>query len=192
MNVLLENALAIAAVGSLAAVLALVVFLSRRDAASLAALAAAAGLTLALLALEGWVKTDREQVEAAIGEVLEALEANDVAGVLQHIDPAAVRLRADVEALMPEIKVRQANSIGRVEVTVDDSPEPPRADARILAFLDGVHQRSGMRVAYFKQRVDLVWVKRDGRWLVADYTAYYDGQPIDAASSAAGNRPVPR
>ena len=48
-----------------------------------------------------------------------------------------------------------------------------------------------MQVAYFNQQVDIHWVKRGDRWLMDGYTAYYDGQPIDAVESAAGNRPVP-
>jgi hypothetical protein len=77
-------------------------------------------------------------------------------------------------------------------VTIDEAAEPPTADARILAVLIGIHERSGAPVGYYKQRVDLHWVKRGDRWLLDDYTAYFNGQPIDAAGSAAGNRPVPK
>ena len=50
---------------------------------------------------------------------------------------------------------------------------------------------SGTPIGYINQRVDLHWVKRGDRWLIDDYTAYFDEQPIDAVGSAAGNRPVP-
>ncbi len=189
---LLENPLPIAAIGGLLVTLTAIVFLSRRDGASLAALAATALVTAGLLLVERFVATDREQVEEAVAGLLDAIEANDEPGVLNAVDPSAVKVRAEIAALMPEIKINAANAMGRIEVTVNDAGQPPIADATILAFLDGVHARSGLRVAYYKQRVDLHWVKQGERWLLADYTAYYNGQPIDAASSAAGNRAVPK
>jgi hypothetical protein len=192
MTTLLENPLPVAAVGGLIALCALIVFWSRRDSASLAALAGAVLLTLGLLLVERLVVTERERVENAVAGMIAAVKANDMPGVLGSIDPAAAKVRADVERLMPEIKVNAANSAGRTEVTIDAATEPPTADARILAVLVGIHERSGAPVGYYKQRVDLHWVKRGERWLLDDYTAYFNGQPIDAAGSAAGNRPVPK
>jgi hypothetical protein len=110
--------------------------------------------------------------------------------VLNWIDPAAVSVRADVQALMPLVKVDKARSMGDLEITVDQSGKAPTAMSRFRAFLDGVHRSSGTRVAYFNQQVDLRWIKRSDRWLINGYTAYYDDQPIDAVRSARGNRPV--
>lgn len=192
MTTLLENPLPIAAVGGLVSLFALIVFWSRRDSASLAALAGAVLLTLGLLLVERLVVTERERVENAVADIIAAVKANDLPGVLDSIDPAAAKVRADVQQLMPEMKVNAANSVGRTDVTFDETAQPPTADARILAVLVGIHERSGAPVGYYKQRVDLHWVKRGDRWLLDDYTAYFNGQPIDAAGSAAGNRPVPR
>ena len=189
MATLFENPVAIAVVGGLAATLALVVFLSRRSTGPLVALASVIGLTVLLLIVERFVVTDREAIENGLESVLAAIEANDVQGVLSNIDQAAAGVRADVEALMPQIKVTNANA-GGVLVELQHAANPPTGTSQFRAFLQGTHGSSGMGVAYINQRVDIEWVKRGDRWLISDYTAYYDNQPIDAVNSARGNRPV--
>jgi hypothetical protein len=190
MELLFENPVAIAVIGGLAATVALVVFLSRRSLGPLIALGSIIGLTLVLLVVERSVVTDREAVEYGLEDVLAAIEANDVQGVLAHIDQAAAGVRADVEALMPQIKVTNANA-GGILVKVRPEENPPTATVMFRAFLQGTHGSSGMGVAYINQRVDIAWVKRGDRWLISDYEAYYDNQPIDAVNSARGNRPQP-
>lgn len=190
MTLLFENPLPIAVVGGLLATLALVVFLARRTGASLAALVGVVAVTLLLVLVERLVVTDREQVENALDGMLAAIQANDVPATIEFIDPAAAKIRTDAQALMPQIKVEVANA-GSVEVTVDDAAEPPTAMSRFRAFLHGTHGASGALVGYINQQVDLHWVKRGDRWLIDDYTAYYEGNPIDAVGSARGNQPVP-
>jgi hypothetical protein len=57
--------------------------------------------------------------------------------------------------------------------------------------LQGVHGSSGTPLAYVNQRVDVTWVKRGDQWVIGGYQAFYDDRPIDAVSSARGNRAVP-
>jgi hypothetical protein len=188
--VLLENPVAIAVVGGLLAIVGLVVFLSRRSLGAMASLGAILAATALLLLVERFVVTDREAVENAVESMLAAIEANDMAGVLEWIDPAAAGVRADVQALMPTIKVSNANAAG-VQVDDPSAANPPTAKAQFQAYLQGVHSSTGMSLIYVNQQVDLEWVKRGDRWLLTDYTAYYEGAPIDAVGSARGNRPVP-
>jgi hypothetical protein len=177
-------------VGLLAATFALVVFLGRRTMGSLVALGVVLVATLLMVLVERLVVTDREQIEYAIDEVLARVEANDVAGVVAWIDPAEPRVVADVRQLMPMIKVEKARTTSKVEVGIGaDSPDS--ATSTFRGFLDGVHKSSGMRVGFFNQRIDVFWKRREGRWLVTDYQAYFDDNPIDAVGSARGNRPVP-
>jgi hypothetical protein len=190
MTLLFENAIVIAVMGGVFATLALVVFLARRTLGSLIALAAVVGMSLLLLAVERWVVTDREAVQGRTREALAAVESNNVERVLAFIDPGAAAVRADVQALMPLVKVNKARAMGDIEVEVNEAASPPTARATFRGFLDGVHSSSGMHVGYFNQRIDLEWVKRGKRWVIAGYTAYYDEQPIDAVGSARSNRPV--
>lgn len=187
---LLDSPLAIAAVGGVAITFTAIVFAARRSGASLAALGAVTAITLGLLVVERLVVSPGEQVEAALDALLAAIEANDVAAVLAHIDPAAAKIRADVQSLVPLLRVEAANA-GTVQVEVDEAAQPPAAVATFRAFLHGVHVRTAARVGYINQRVDLHWQKRGDQWLVTSYTAYYDDQPIDAVGSARTNRATP-
>jgi hypothetical protein len=189
MSMLLENPLPIAVVGALAAVMAGIVLAARRTGGALAALVGVIAATLVLLAVERLVVTDREDVENSLAGVMEAIRANDAAGLVAFIDPGAAGVRADAESLMPQMHVDVANAAS-VEVELEAAPEPTRAVATFRAFLHGTHERSGTPIAYVNQQVDLEWAKSGDRWLITGYTAYFDGQPIDAVSSARGNRPV--
>lgn len=189
MAVLSENPVAIAAVGALAATLALVVLLARRNLASLVALLGAVALTLVLLAVERVVVTEREAVENGVDEVLHAIETGDLPGVLRWIDPAAANVAADAERLLPLVKMNAANAAS-IEVTLHESATPPTAKSQFRAYLHGVHGTSGALV-YVNQRVDLEWVKRGDDWRITGYQAFFDDEPIDAVGSVRGNRPLP-
>jgi hypothetical protein len=190
MLVFLENPVAIAVLGALAATLAVVIYLAKKNLGALVALAGVAVLTLLMLAVEKFVVTDREAVEAGVEQVLDAIESNDLPGVLAWIDPAAANVKADAESLMPLVKMSTANAAA-VEVEVNDAANPPTAKSEFRAYLNGVHGSSGMALMYMNQRVDLEWVKRGNHWRITGYQAFYDDQPIDAVGSAHGNRPVP-
>jgi hypothetical protein len=187
---LFENPLPILVVGGLLATFAVIVFLARRSSASLAALVAVLALTAVMLVVERVVVTEREQVEVALTTMLDAIESNDIPGAVACVDPAATSIRRDIEALMPLMKVEAANSASE-QITLEESAQPPTATSQFQAYLRAQHQKSGLPVAYLNQRVDLHWVKRGDQWLLDDYTAYWEGQPIDAVSSASGNRAVP-
>lgn len=191
MTTLVENPLAIVVVGGLAILLAAIVFFARRDGPALGALVGVVLVTALMLLVERLVVTDREQVEAAVAGLLAAIEANDIERTLAAIDPAAARIRSDVQALSPLIKVQKARSMGPMDVAVDGAEAPPTAEATFQAFLQGVHVPSATPLGYVNQRVELHWVKRDGRWLLDGYTAYYEGRPIDAVGSATSNRAIP-
>lgn len=186
-----ENGLAIAVIGGLATTLTLVFFMARRTGGSLGALAAAVAATIVLLAIEWFVQTDREQVAAAVHDIYAAVDRNDVEGVLALVDPSAAQIRADVQALMPSVKVESAGSGRNIEVKLEESTTPMTAMSSSRAFLNGIHVSSGQPVPYVNQRVDMEWAKSGDRWLLKGYTAYFDGKPIDAVNSARTNRPVP-
>jgi hypothetical protein len=139
--------------------------------------------------VERWVVTDREAVEYALADMLTAIEVNDLPAATAFVDSAEPGIKSDMEALMPQVKVETANA-GAVVVETNPNANPPTAISRFQAYLHGTHGSSGQPLAYINQRVEIEWVKRGEQWLVSGYTAYYDGQPIDAVSSARGNRPV--
>lgn len=190
MNTLLENPLPIYVAGAVLATFCGLVFLARRTATSLLALVGVVVLALVLIVVERVVVTDSEQVQGAITALMAAIENNDMPGVLASIDPGAVRVRSDVETLMPLIRVTGTGAAS-IQVQVDGAARPPVAASEFHGKVDGIHTSSGIRLFYFDQ-VAATWAKQDGRWLLTDYTPMFRGRPISAVESVRGNRPVSR
>ena len=187
MSVVLENPLPIYSAGAVLATLCGLAFLARRNLPSLFALAGAVVVTLALVLIERVVVTDREQIEAAVVELMLAIERNDLSEVVGSIDPTATEIRSDAETLMPQVRVKDT-SVSALRVEVDASAEPT-AVAKFRGKIDGLHKRSGQRAVYFEE-VHLFWVKREDRWFVVDYRVHTRGMPINAVDGIPANKAI--
>lgn len=191
MTAFLESPVPTLAVGGLAAVFAIVVFLSRRSLGTLVGVAVVLAVIAGMLVVERMVVTDREEVEAAVASVLAAVEANDVEGIVRWIDPQRTQIVADARALAPTIVVEKARATGGITITVEKAAAASQAHSRFRAFLNGTLRQGGAPIGYFDD-IEVDWENRGGAgWRITGYTAYYKGQPIDAVGSARGNRPVP-
>jgi hypothetical protein len=189
LNVLLENPIPIIAVGGLCVLTAGILFYSRRNLATLAALVLVLLATLAFLAAERMIVTDREQIETGVYAVMDAIEQNNVAGVLEWIDPVAgAQVRSDAEVLMPLMNIETANAAGTVEITLEGD-DPQVGASRFRGFLNGSLKSGGARVAFF-DNVEVHWKKVNDDWRIVSYTVYWNGQQINAVESARGNRPI--
>lgn len=186
MTTLTENPLSILAVGAILATVCGMIFLSRRNLPSLVAFGAVVLFTSLFLVTEQLIVTPREQVEASIDEILDAIQTNEVSKVLALVDPAASQMRARVETLMPKVKVEDTGATA-VEIECEGR-NPTEATSRFKGRLLGVHSGSGMAVRYLDE-VELNWTRNDGRWLLSDFTAYWRGKPLDAVGSLSGSRP---
>ncbi|MBX3424086.1 MAG: hypothetical protein KF688_00275 [Pirellulales bacterium] len=179
----LENPLPIWLGGAVLATLAGIVFLARRNLASLATLAGVVLLTLLAAAVERLIVTPREQVEGAVAAALGAIQANDLPAVLALIDPAATAVQADASAAMPQIDVQRAGIEGRLEIEFAPGGEPARATAKFRGLLIGNARRGGATVG-FRDQVEIDWVRRGEAWLIDDYRVFDNGRPIDAVGRA--------
>ena len=189
MDILLENPIPIIAVGGLCTLTAGIICYSRRTLASLSALLLVLLATLAFLAVERMIVTDREQIETGVYAVMDAIEQNDNVGVLQWVDPVAGALvRADAEVLMPMMNIETANAAGTVVITLEGD-DPQVGVARFRGFLNGSLKSGGARVAFFDD-VEVHWRKVSDDWRIVSYVVYWNGQPINAVDSALGNRPI--
>ena len=175
---LFENPVPIYAVGMVLATLCGLAFVSRRNLPSLVAFVGVVSATLLLVLVERLVVTVREEVEAAVVELLEAIEENDLPKVIATIDTAATEVWSDAETLMPMVKVEDTGATS-LRVEVDASTGTPTAVAKFRGKVDGIHKSSGQRVFYFEE-VHLFWVKREQRWLVEDYRVHTGKMPINA------------
>ena len=175
--ILLENPLPIYAVGAVLATVCGLAFLARRSLSALLVFVFVVLTTLLLVLVERFVVTERERVEAAAIEIMAAIEANDLEGVLARIAPTAEEVRSDARTMMPQMTVEDTNLTSlRVEIAAG---EPPLATSFFRGKVDGIHRGSGQRVFYFED-VELSWQLIDDRWLLIDYRVYSDGMPIDA------------
>jgi len=185
LNILLENPLPILAAGAVLATLCGWVFLSRRTLPALLALAMVVLLTLLLVVTERLIVTPREEVEVAFSTLLDAVESNDLPGVLALIDPAATNIRNDAETLMSMINVEDAGATA-IEIDVDGSVVLVRCRGRLL----GIHRSSGAAMRFF-DKAEFQWVRRDAQWLLEDFVVYWKGKPMNAVGSLKENRVVP-
>lgn len=184
MTTLLEDPLPIYALGAVLATLAGAALLARRNLASLVVLLSVIAVTMILLLVEKWIVTEREKVEIALTNVMDAVEENDPQAVATYIDPAAQTIRDQAAALMELVDVRQAGFSG-LEIEIRQL----QATSRFRGVLNGT-QRGGAPIGFFDD-VDIHWSKRGDHWVITDYTAYNQGKPIDALGSARSRRPVP-
>lgn len=186
---LLENPIPILAVGGVCILAAAIVFFARRTLGALIALAVVLVATVALLVVERLVVTDRERIEAGVYSVLDAVEANDLPGVLKWIDQTSgAAVRTDAEALMPIMQVETANAAGPIEIRFNES-SPERAVARFRGFVNGVSKQGGARISYFDD-VELHWKKRNNQWQISSYVVYWKDRAINPVDSVRSNRPV--
>ncbi len=168
MNYLAENAFVIWTSGAVLVTMAGVVYWQTRAGAALLAMLAAALATGALLVAEKLIETPREAVDRALHELADAIEANDLPGVLTYIAPSAKIVRGDAVALMPLVKVNKANIVGTPQVTVDTATQPFTATVHCQGFIDVIVKQHGMKGSYL-DRVTIQFVADGDRWLIESY-----------------------
>ncbi|MEO0531248.1 MAG: hypothetical protein AAF266_11840, partial [Planctomycetota bacterium] len=169
-NPLLESPIAVAAIGLLLITLAGIWYVQTRSMASVAALAVAVLLTIGGVAFERSWLTPREQVTRAVGQLFDAIEANDLPGVLALIDARATEVAADAESLMPRFRVMAASEGGEVRVTLPDdaSADGAVATARLKPLIKVQHAETGTTGAYF-DCLELDVVRRGETWQLQAY-----------------------
>jgi hypothetical protein len=168
---LAENALPIWMGGAVALTMALVVYLQTRTGKALAAMGAVIVITAALLAAERFLETPREVLERTLYDLAATVEANDVPGTLEFLAPTAdSRIRQDVETLMPLVEIERARIIGTPQFELEPADEPSSATVRCRGMIIATIRRNGMRGGQ-EDQLTMSWVRRDGRWLVEDYTS---------------------
>lgn len=119
------------------------------------------------IASQRWV-TDRERIEQTIEEVAEAVEANDLQGVLRVIGDQDARARARME--LPKYVFHEAdvNRIRSIEIV--EGSYPLQADVDITVKVVVSQKRGVFKNQSVPRRVLLTFEEReDDRWVVVDY-----------------------
>jgi hypothetical protein len=92
--------------------------------------------------VERLVVTDRERIETALEGVCRSLTANDVEGVVNHIDPDAASLRSYVRSILPRAHITDARVYDLV-IHVNRHASPPIAQANFTGRVKGHFQGDG-------------------------------------------------
>ncbi|HEY2838833.1 MAG TPA: hypothetical protein VGJ26_06780 [Pirellulales bacterium] len=124
-------------------------------------------LTVAILALEWAVVTDKEEVEYSLSGACHELEANNVPGVLSYIDPkspAYGRLKNE----LGRVRVSKA-SYNRLDVEVDRSKNPIEAKANFMGYIQAKDTRGEIPFQTFAQHFTVTLRFEGNRWMLTDY-----------------------
>jgi len=176
MSWLFEDPTPLIVVGVLIEALLAVVFVNTRQLKAAAAMVGVLALVLAGLAVEQIVVTDYERIEAALDGTARSLRANDVPGVLAHIDPQAAGMRQTAEATLRRARISDAK-VKDLKVQFHRLASPPTAEAEFIGNIKGSFQ-SGIDVGEgtIIRRFYIKFVRRGDDWLM---TAYEDlGPPV--------------
>lgn len=176
MSWLFEDPTLLLVTGCLIEALLAVVLVNTKQLKVVLAMAGVLALVLAGLAVEQWVVTDYERIEAALDATARAVQNNDLERVLDHIDPDATGMRQSVSAFLSRARVSDAH-LKDLKIRFIKLASPPAAEAEFIGHVKG-NYRSGADgaegVVIRRIRVDF---RRIGeRWLM---TGYQDlGPPV--------------
>jgi hypothetical protein len=126
-------------------------------------MAGAAVLTGALVLLEWWIVTDREQIRDLIRGAARAAEANDVAALESLIAEDAAALRHDVRRLLALVTIRRVHITSDIAAAVDTTTQPPTALAQVSVVVTS-------NLVTYPTTLQLRLRKEDdGTWRLIDY-----------------------
>lgn len=176
MSWLFEDPTTLIVAGVLIEGLLAVVLINTRQLKVVLAMVGVLLLILAGVAIEQIVVTDYEQIEAVLDGTARSLRANNVAGVLERIDPQAVEMRQRAEGALSQARITDAH-FKDLKVHFKKLASPPAADAEFIANIKGSYRTSidgggGTLIRRFR-----ISFRRQGdRWLM---TSYQDlGSPV--------------
>jgi hypothetical protein len=145
-------------------------------------LAIAITLTVALVALERVVKTDREQVRDKLFQMARDVENNNVNAVLGHlhsqVSPGTV---AKIKSDLPPQKFRRVDIKHNLKIDVFSDRSPPRAEARFNVEIAGDFNYQGDHHPNGRVLLTVTlgfYEEEDGRWQVADYEWSFAENPF--------------
>ena len=173
MSTLLEDPMPIIFLGIVVETLLAAALLNTRRGVILLAMLGVLVLVLAGVGLESLVVTEVERVEAALDGAADALEANDLARVLEHVASSADQTRGRAEQVLGMIEFNDVK-IHNLRITVNRLTSPPTAEAEfngIFAFRDltGQFARRGYAARF------TIGLRLEGdRWLITNHIEHHD------------------
>lgn len=135
----------------------------------LAACIAVLLLTIGLVALERFIKTDREKLRYAVSEIARAVEDNDLEKLITFTSPAYPECEKQIRKELPSYTFERCNVIQHNVLVFDDPKQRQRAMVVFLVVADVSAPRYSYK-GFVNRRVALFFEKQsDGSWLMYDY-----------------------
>lgn len=142
-TILFEKPLLIGLLGSITAIVLGFLWLQTGRRSILYVLISILVLMFAGIGIARYVVTDREAVTAALHEIAEAVERNDMPEVLRLIHPDAPSVRAQALGELPRYEFHEVKIKSNLEVTFDKSDDPTEAVAKFNVLVVG-SERNGL------------------------------------------------
>jgi hypothetical protein len=169
MNWLLEKPLVIVVIGLVTTTVLGAIWIQTGRRAALNGLLAALVATGALLALERFVETDREQIEATLHYIAQHVERNDIEAALRYAHSEAPWMRREAETELPRYDFQQVTIKPNLEVRVlsGETPEKAVAEFNVVVVIS---ERSGiLKNSRIPRFVRVTFQKEGDEWRATDY-----------------------
>jgi len=184
MTILLEQPVPILIVGLIIATAAGVAFVSTgRNHFGIVALVTLV-VTGALLAIERFVETDREQVESALYDIAAAVRANDRPALIARISQLSPAIQ-QAERELSSVTVTSFSIKNNLDIMVNSSHRPALAEATFNFVVSGSYRggESGMYPGFMKVHLRR---EEDGVWRLTRYEHRYFAEGLKGDSRIEG------
>ena len=173
MTTLVESPMPVIFLGIITLAVLATFLVSTRHGAFVWAMLGVLVLVIAGVALERWVVTDVERVEATLDGAVDALKANNWGLLQQHLAQDAMRTRARAADALDRVTVNSAK-ISNLRIEVNRLTSPPTAQAEFYGAVRFEPQDELIHIRYYAAefRVELR-LTRD-RWLITDHVEYHE------------------
>ncbi len=168
MTTLLENPLPIVFFGIVAEAVLGAALVSTRRGILLLPMALVVVVVLAGVAVERWVVTERERVEATLDGVVAALESNDLDRVLRYVAPEAGYTRARARFALSMIEITDAK-INNLQIIVNELTSPPTAEASFNGVVYYRDRTGQIPYEYYSSPFTVELRKGEDCWLITNH-----------------------
>ena len=174
MTTLLENPMPVIFVGIVLVAALAIVYVSNRNNSMLLAIGAVLVLVLAFVALEAWVVTDVERVEAALEGTAAALEANDLELLFSdYVSASAGRTQARAQQAHSLVEINSAK-MNNLTVTINRLTSPATARAEFRGVFHFEPKDRYVTLRHYQADFIVELRLEDGRWKITDHVEHHD------------------
>ncbi|MFH1921598.1 MAG: hypothetical protein ABIP48_17170 [Planctomycetota bacterium] len=173
MTTLLEDPMPVIFLGIIAEAVLAMIFASTRQGLVAWVMLGVLVLVFAGVALELWVVTDVERVEATLDAAVAAVEANDWPRLQQCLSDGAMRTRARAVSVLGQVEFNSAK-LSNLRVEVNRLTSPPTAQAEFHGSVRFEPKTEFIPYRYYAAEFIVELRLVNDRWLVTDHVECHE------------------